>query len=177
MTSFDPNYPQVKVELNREMARTLGVPVNEVFQTLSSAMGGSYINDFNRFGRLYRVYLQAEAANRLKAQDIGKIFVRSKTTNQMVPLASLVTIKDIAGTEITTRFNLLRSVEVQGAPAVGFTSGQSLAALEAVFKETMPPEMGFAYSSMSYQEKVSPAPGTNLYRGHHRGLSAIGSHV
>jgi len=159
MTSFDPNYPQVKVELNREMARTLGVPVNEVFQTLSSAMGGSYINDFNRFGRLYRVYLQAEAANRLKAQDIGKIFVRSKTTNQMVPLASLVTIKDIAGTEITTRFNLLRSVEVQGAPAVGFTSGQSLAALEAVFKETMPPEMGFAYSSMSYQEKVAPPPG------------------
>ena len=159
MTSFDPNYPQVKVELDREKARTLGVPVDQVFQTLSTAMGGAYINDFNRFGRLYRVYAQAEAANRLVANDIGKLFVRSKTTNQMVPLATLVTIKDIAGTELTTRFNLLRSVEVQGAPAPGFTSGQSLAALEEVFKETMPAEMGFAYSSMSYQEKVAPPPG------------------
>ena len=158
-TSFDPNYPQVKVELDREKARTLGVPVDQVFQTLSTAMGGAYINDFNRFGRLYRVYAQAEAANRLKAEDIGKLFVRSKTTNQMVPLATLITIKDVAGTELTTRFNLLRSVEVQGAPAPGYTSGQALAALEEVFKETMPPEMGFAYSSMSYQEKVAPPPG------------------
>ena len=158
-TSFDPNYPQVKVELDREKARTLGVPVDQVFQTLSTAMGGAYINDFNRFGRLYRVYAQAEAANRLVAKDIGKLFVRSRTTNEMVPLATLVTIKDISGTELTTRFNLLRSVEVQGAPAPGFTSGQALAALEEVFKESMPPEMGFAYSSMSYQEKVAPPPG------------------
>ena len=106
-----------------------------------------------------RVYVQAEAANRLKSEDIGKLFVRSKTTNQMVPLATLVTIKDVAGTELTTRFNLQRSVEVQGAPAPGYTSGQALAALEEVFKETMPPELGFAYSSMSYQEKVAPPPG------------------
>lgn len=159
MTSFDPNYPQVKVELDREKARTLGVPVDQVFQTLSAAMGGAYVNDFNRFGRLYRVYTQAEATTRLKAEDIGKLFVRSKTTNQMVPLATLVSIKDIAGTEITTRFNLLRSVEVQGAPARGYTSGQALAALEEEFKKTMPSEMGFAYSSMSYQEKIAPPSG------------------
>jgi len=158
-TSFDPNYPQVKIELDREKARTLGVPVDEVFQTLSAAMGGTYVNDFNRFGRLYRVYVQAEAANRLKSEDIGKIFVRSKTTNQMIPLATLVSITDVAGTELVTRFNLQRSVEIQGGPARGYTSGQALAALEAVFKESMPTEMGFAYSSMSYQEKIAPAPG------------------
>ncbi|HKX33627.1 MAG TPA: multidrug efflux RND transporter permease subunit [Blastocatellia bacterium] len=155
-TSFDPNYPQVKVELDREKARTLGVPVNEVFQTMSSAMGGAFVNDFNRFGRLYRVYVQAEAANRLRSEDIGMIYVRSKTTGVMVPLSALVTVKDIAGTELTTRFNLLRSVELQGAPARGYTSGQALAALEQVFAETMPREMGFSYSSLSYQEKIAP---------------------
>ena len=155
-TSFDPNYPQVRVELDREKARTLGVPVNEVFQAMSAALGGTYVNDFNRFGRLYRVYVQADAAARLKSEDIGRVYVRSKTTNEMIPLSTLVTIRNIAGTELTNRFNLLRSVEIQGAPARGYTSGQALAALEQIFAETMPKEMGFAYSSMSYQEKVAP---------------------
>jgi hydrophobic/amphiphilic exporter-1 (mainly G- bacteria), HAE1 family len=158
-TSFDPSYPQVRVELDREKARTLGVPVNEVFQTMSAALGGAFVNDFNRFGRLYRVYVQADAEARLKAADIGQIYVRSRTTNSMVPLSTLVTIKNIAGTELTTRFNLLRSVEIQGAPARGYTSGQALAALEQVFADTMPTEMGFAYSSVSYQEKVAPPAG------------------
>ena len=161
-SSFDPNYPQVKVELDREKARTLGVPVNEVFQTMSAAMGGAFVNDFNRFGRLYRVYVQAESADRLKATDIGNIYVRSRTTNSMVPLSTLVTIKDIAGTELTTRFNLLRSVELQGSPARGYTSGQALAALEEVFAQTMPKEMSFAYSSLSYQEKIAPPAGPTL---------------
>ncbi len=144
------------MDLDREKARTLGVQVNDVFQTMSAAMGGAYVNDFNRFGRLYRVYVQADASSRLKAEDIGKIYVRSKRTEEMVPLSTLVTIRDIAGTELTTRFNLQRSVEIQGAPARGYTSGQALAALEQVFKETMPQEMGFAYSSLSYQEKIAP---------------------
>ena len=157
-TSFDPNYPQVKVDLDREKARTLGVPVNEVFQAMSAAMGGAFVNDFNRFGRLYRVYVQAESESRLNPNDIGKIYVRSKTTNQMVPLSTLVSVKDNAGTELTTRFNLLRSVEIQGAPARGYTSGQALAALEQVFAQTMPKEMSFAYSSLSYQEKIAPPP-------------------
>src|SRR6185436_5416984 len=85
-TSFDPNYPQVKVNLDREKARTLGVPVNDVFQTMSTAMGGAFVNDFNRFGRLYRVYVQAESTDRLKSEDIGRIYARSRTTNSMVPL-------------------------------------------------------------------------------------------
>jgi hydrophobic/amphiphilic exporter-1 (mainly G- bacteria), HAE1 family len=157
-TSFDANYPQVKVNLDREKARTLGVPVNEVFQTMSTAMGGAFVNDFNRFGRLYRVYVQAESTDRLHASDIGRIYARSKTTNQMVPLSTLVNIEDIAGTEITTRFNLLRSVELTGSPARGYTSGQALTALEEVFAQTMPKEMSFAYSSLSYQEKIAPPP-------------------
>src|SRR5215468_2263931 len=155
-TSFDPNYPQVKVELDREKARTMGVPVNEAFQTLATTMGGAFVNDFNRFGRLYRVYVQADAENRLKTGDIGQIYVRSKTTNNMIPLATLLNVRDTAGTELTTRFNLLRSVELQGAPAIGYTSGQALAALEDVFKENMPSEMGYAFSSLSFQEKIAP---------------------
>jgi hydrophobic/amphiphilic exporter-1 (mainly G- bacteria), HAE1 family len=155
-TSFDPEYPQVKVDLDRAKARSLGVPINDVFQALSTALGGAYVNDFNRFGRLYRVYVQAEAEFRRKPQDIGEIYVRSQTTGTMVPLSTLMSITSIAGTEITTRFNLLRSVEISGAPARGYTSGQALAALEEVFAAAMPAEMGYAYSSLSYQEKVAP---------------------
>jgi hydrophobe/amphiphile efflux-1 (HAE1) family protein len=155
-TAFDPTYPQVKVELDREKARTLGVPVNDVFQAMSAAMGGSYVNDFNRFGRLYRVYVQADADYRRKPRDIGDVYVRSKTTNTMIPLSTLVTITSVPGTEITTRFNLLRSVEISGTPARAVSSGQALATLEDVFRQTMPKEMGLAYSSLSYQEKVAP---------------------
>jgi HAE1 family hydrophobic/amphiphilic exporter-1 len=155
-TAFDPTYPQVKVDLDREKARTLGVPVNEVFQAMSAAMGGTYVNDFNRFGRLYRVYVQADADYRRKPGDIGDVYVRSRTTNTMIPLSTLVTIGSVQGTELTTRFNLLRSVEINGSPARGVSSGQALAALEEVFQRTMPKEMGFAYSSLSYQERVAP---------------------
>jgi HAE1 family hydrophobic/amphiphilic exporter-1 len=155
-TSFDPRYPQVKVELDRDKARKLGVPINQAFQTLATSLGGSYVNDFNRFGRLFRVYAQADAGFRLEPDDIGKIWVRSETTGDMIPLATLVTITSQSGTELTNRFNLMRSVEFNGVPKRGFASGQALAALEEVFAETMPAEMGFAYSQMSYQEKVAP---------------------
>jgi HAE1 family hydrophobic/amphiphilic exporter-1 len=158
-TSFDPRYPQVKVDLDREKARKLGVPVNEVFQALSAVMGGTYVNDFNRFGRLFRVYIQADADYRRKPKDIGDIYVRSRTTNNMIPLSTLVTITSESGTEVTNRFNLFRSVEINGVPGRGYTSGQALAALEDVFKQTMPKETGFAYSSLSYQEKVAPPAG------------------
>ena len=155
-TSFDPNYPQVTVDLDREKARSLGVPINDVFQAMSAAMGSAYVNDFNRFGRLYRVYVQAEADYRRRSEDIGQVYVRSQTTGTMIPLSTLMTITPTASTEITTRFNLFRSVEVSGSPARGYTSGQALTALEEVFRANMPKEMGFAYSSLSYQEKVAP---------------------
>ena len=158
-TSFDPNYPQVKVELDREKARTLGIPVNDVFQAMSAVLGGAYVNDFNRFGRLFRVYVQADADYRRKPDDIGQIYVRSQTTNIMIPLSTLVTIQEIPSTEITTRFNLFRALEISGIPGRGYTSGQALATLEDVFAKTMPKEMGFAYSKLSYQEKVAPPAG------------------
>jgi HAE1 family hydrophobic/amphiphilic exporter-1 len=158
-TSFDPRYPQVKVDLDREKARLVGVPVNEVFEAMASVLGGSYVNDFNRFGRLYRVYVQADSEFRRKSEDIGKIYVRSHTTNQMIPLSTLVRISTINGTELINRFNLFRAIEFQGASAPGYASGQTLAALEEAFVETMPKEMTYTYSYMSYQEKVAPPAG------------------
>src|SRR5206468_770533 len=89
-TSFDPNYPQVKADLDRDKARKLGVPINDVFQAMSAALGSTYVNDFNRFGRLYRVYVQAEADYRRRPQDIGEIYVRSQTTGTMIPLSTLI---------------------------------------------------------------------------------------
>ena len=161
-TSFDPNYPQIKVTLDREKARTLGVPVDEVFKSMSSFLGGAFVNDFNRFGRLYRVYVQADSGARLKPEDIGKIYVKSKTTGEMIPLSTLVTVSDVAGTEITTRFNLMRSVEITGVPGSGYTSGQAMKTLEEVFAQTMPKEMSFAYNQLSYQEKVAPPSAPTL---------------
>ena len=114
------------------------------------------MNDFNRFGRLFRVYVQAESEYRRTPKDIGEIYVRSQTTGTMIPLSTLTTVTAVPGTEITTRFNLSRSVEISGAPARGYTSGQANAALEAVFAEQMPKEMGFAYSGLAYQEKIAP---------------------
>ena len=161
-TAFDPTYPQLSVELDREKAKKLGVPVNEAYQTLATVLGGAYVNDFNRFGRLYRVYVQAEAEARRTPEDIGKIHVRSATTGEMIPLATLVSVTPTPGAEVSTRFNLFRSVEVSGVPAPGHTSGEAMAALEEVFAATMPGEMGFAYAGMSYQEKVAPPAGPTL---------------
>ena len=156
-SSFDPRYPQVKVELDRDKARKLGVPIDQAYQTLATSLGGSYVNDFNRFGRLYRVYVQADAQYRRKPGDIQDFWVRSETTGDMIPLGTLVTITPVDGTELTNRFNLLRSVEFNGVPAAGFASGQALAALEEVARETMPAEIGVSYAQMSYQEKTAPS--------------------
>ena len=155
-TSFNPTTPQVAVTLDREKARELGVPINDVFAGLSAFMGGAYVNDFNRFGRLYRVYVQAEPAFRVKPENIGQLYVRSKTTSDMVPLSTMLRVTPSSGTEITTRFNLFRSVELSGVPAPGYSSKQAMAALEETARKVLPSEMGFAYSGMSYQEKVAP---------------------
>jgi len=158
-TSFDPGVPQIKLSLDREKARTLGVPINDVFSALQTALGGAYVNDFNRFGRLYRVYLQAESEFRQKAQDIGRFYVRSKTSNEMVPLSTLVTVESVSGAELTARYNLFRSVEISGATGPGYSSKQAMAALEQLSAEVLPPEMSYEFSGFSYQEKLAPPPG------------------
>jgi HAE1 family hydrophobic/amphiphilic exporter-1 len=158
-TSFDPTTPQLGVEVDRDMARKLGLPINDVYVALSTLVGGSYVNDFNRFGRLYRVYVQAEGSSRSKPEALNDVYVKSTTTGGMVPLSSIAKLTPTSGTELTMRYNLFRSVEITGAPAPGYTSGQAMNTLEAVAKEILPAGMGYEWTGMSYQQKMSPPVG------------------
>lgn len=157
-SAFDPRVPQVALDVDREKVSKLGVPINDVFATLQASLGGAYVNDFNRFGRLYRVYVQAESDFRQKPEDIGQFYVRSATTGNMIPLSTLVNVKPTAGTEMTTRYNLFRSVEISGRAAPGYSSAQAMKALEEVAAEVLPREMGYEYTGLSYQEKNAPNP-------------------
>ena len=157
-TAFDPTVPQLDVQLDREKARKLGVPIPDVFATLQTALGGAYVNDFNRFGRLYRVFVQAEPEYRQKPSDISKFYVRSRTTGAMIPLSTLVTVTPTSGTELTIRYNLFRAVEISGSAAPGYSSSQAMQALEEVATKTLPPEMSYEFSGLSYQEQIAPNP-------------------
>ncbi|HEX5033088.1 MAG TPA: efflux RND transporter permease subunit, partial [bacterium] len=161
-TGFQANVPQMSAELDREKARTLGVNVADVFTTLQTYLGGSYINDFNRFGRVYRVMAQAEPEFRVKPEDISRFYVRSNT-GQMIPLSTLVRVKEVKGPEYTIRYNLYRSAEITGGPAPGYSSGQAMAAMEAVAKEVLPRDMGYEWTSMSYQEKLAAGKGAQVF--------------
>ncbi len=152
-TTFNPVTPQVRVELDREKARTLGVPVDSVFQTLQSYLSGLYVNDFVKFGRVYKVFLQAEPEFTSKPDDIGKFYVRNNA-GAMVPLSTLVTVSKVSGPNFVTRFNLYRSAEMMGAPAPGFSSAQALRAMEEVMA-TMPSNVGYEWSGLTLQEKKS----------------------
>ena len=156
-TAFDPTVPQVAIDVDREKARTLGVQITDVFAALQASLGGAYVNDFNRFGRLYRVYVQAEADFRKKPEDIGQFYVRSRTTGAMIPLSALTTVTPSAGAELTLRYNLMRSVEITGQAAEGFSSGQAMDALEEVAEQVLPRELGIAFTGLSYQEKAAPS--------------------
>ena len=152
-TTFNPATPQVKVEMDREKCRTLNVPVDSVFSTLQTYLSGLYVNDFVKFGKVYKVFLQAEPEFTSKPDDIGKFYVRSNDGN-MVPLSTLVTITKMSGPNLVTRFNLYNSAEVMGATAPGYSSGQAIKAIEEVMKE-MPAETGYEWSGLTLQEKKS----------------------
>jgi len=152
-TTFNPSTPQVKVELDREKCRTLGVTVDSVFATLQTYLSGLYVNDFVRFGRVYKVFLQAEPQFTDKPDDIGQFYVRNNEGG-MVPLNTLVKISKMSGPNVVTRFNLYNAAEIMGAPAPGYSSGQAMKAIEEVMK-TLPSEVGYEWSGLTLQEKKS----------------------
>jgi HAE1 family hydrophobic/amphiphilic exporter-1 len=152
-TTFNPFNPQVKVELDREKARTLGVPVDSVFQTLQAYLSGLYVNDFVRFGKVYKVFLQAEPNFTNQPEEIGQFYVRNKS-GKMVPLDTLVKVSKISGPNFVSRFNLYNSAEIIGAAAPGYSSSQAIKAIEEVMK-TMPGEVGYEWSGLTLQEKKS----------------------
>ena len=152
-TTFNPATPQVKVELDREKARTLGVPVDSIFSTLQTYLSGAYVNDFIRFGRVYKVFLQAESEFTDQPDDIGHFYVRNND-GKMVPLGTLVNVSKMSGPNFVTRFNLFNSAEIIGAPAPGYSSGQAIRAIEEVM-QGMPAEVGYEWSGLTLQEKKS----------------------
>jgi HAE1 family hydrophobic/amphiphilic exporter-1 len=151
---FSPAVPQLFADVDKDKALQEGVAITEIYAALQTFLGGAYVNDFSRFGRQWRVFLQAEPSFRTNADDIGRFYVRNAKGN-MVPLSSFVHVRTITGPEYTVRFNLFRSVEIQGAPAPGYSSGQALDALEDVAHKVLPPEMGYAWNALSYQERVA----------------------
>lgn len=151
-TTFQANVPQRFMDINKEKALKLGVSLNDLYTTVGAFMGGAYVNDFTRFGRLYKTYIQAEPEYRVNEEQINNFFIKNNN-GEMVPLSTLTTIKSISGPDYTNRFNLFRAVEVTGAPAPGYTSAQAMAALEEVAKTSLPTDMTYAWNAMSFQEK------------------------
>jgi len=153
-TTFRASVPQRFMEINRDKLLKAGVRLDDVYTTVGAFLGGSYVNDFNRFGRLYKAYIQAEPEYRVSEDQVNLFFV-SNGDGEQVPLSAFVTIKEISGPDFTNRFNLFRSIELTGGPAPGYTSAQALAALEEVARESLPAGLGYAWSNMSFQEKQS----------------------
>jgi HAE1 family hydrophobic/amphiphilic exporter-1 len=151
-TTFSPGVPQVLMDVNREKALKQGVDLGSVYQTLQTFMGGYFVNYFNRFGRQWQVFVQAEGDYRANADQVGRFYVRNKEGN-MVPLSALTLPKPTSGPEFTMRYNLYRSAQINATAAPGVSSGQAMKALEEVFAQTMPDDLGFAYLGMSFQEK------------------------
>jgi HAE1 family hydrophobic/amphiphilic exporter-1 len=152
VSTFRPSVPQLYVEVDQDRVLKQGLQFGEVYQTLQAFLGGSYVNQFNRFGRQWKVYLQAEPEYRTSVDKINDFYVRN-SKGEMAPLASLVTIKRVSGPEYTNRFNLFRSIQINGSPSPGFSSGQAMAAMEQVANEVLPAGFGYAWSDMSFQEK------------------------
>jgi HAE1 family hydrophobic/amphiphilic exporter-1 len=158
-SSFSASVPQVYADVDRDKVLKQGVAVGDVYQTLQAYLGGLYLNQFNRFGRQWRVFLEAEGEDRLNERSIEQFYVRNNDQN-MVPLSALVTTKQIAGPEYTNRFNVYRAAQVIGSAAPGYSSGQAMTALEEVAKQTLPTEIGYDWADLSYQEQK--ASGTAL---------------
>ncbi len=154
LPNFSPGVPQLFAEVDKEKALQQGVPLTEIYSALQTFLGGAYVNDFTRFGRQWRVFVQASAEFRKSAEDLREFYVRN-ARGEMVPLTTVVNMRTTTGPEYTMRFNLFRSAEILGAAAPGYSSGQALAALEEVAHKTLPSEMGYAWNALSYQEKAS----------------------
>ena len=149
---FSASVPQVYAAVDRDKVLKHQIAVGDVYQTLQAFLGGLYVNQFNRFGKQWRVFLQAEGDARLNAADIERFYVRN-ADGTMVPLSAFVTTHDIRGPEFTNRFNLFRAAQVIGSAAPGYSSGQAMTALEQVAQETLPGEIGYDWSDLSYQER------------------------
>jgi HAE1 family hydrophobic/amphiphilic exporter-1 len=161
ITTFLPSVPQVFVKVDRDKVLKQGIDLSQVYQTLQTFMGGFFVNYFNRFGRTWQVYIEAEGDYRTDAGNMGQFYVRN-SNGDSVPLDAVATVQNISGPEFTLRYNEYRAAQINVTAAPGYSSLQAMNALEEVFRQTMPAEMGYDYLAMSFQEQkarqgVSPA--------------------
>jgi HAE1 family hydrophobic/amphiphilic exporter-1/multidrug efflux pump len=150
-TAYDPRVPQIEYEIDRDKVKSLGVPLSDVFFALQTFLGGFYINDFNLYGRTFRVTAQAEAAQRAQPDDVKRFYVRN-ADGGMVPLSTLLVVKQINGPQYFERFNVFRAATINGAAAPRYSSGQAIAAMEEL-AQVLPEGFGFEWSDATYQEK------------------------
>jgi len=151
---FDPAVPQMFAAVDKDKVFKLGVPIEDVYSALQTLLGGYYVNQFNRFGRVWKVFVEAEPQYRATATDVGQFYVRNKQ-GSMVPLSTLVDMKPALGPEYTTRFNEYRGIEIFAAPAPGYSTGQAMDAVDQVANQVLPRDMGYAWNGISYQQAVA----------------------
>ncbi len=161
-TPYRANVPQRYIDIDKDFALKSGVDLGDLYNTIGAFLGGAYINDFNRFGRLYKTYVQAEPQYRQSPEQIDLFSVKNKQGNKM-PLSAFVKVTDSWGPDFTYRYNLYRAAELSGAPAKGYTSAQALDALEEVAAEVLPEDMGYEWSNMSYQERKAAGAGSVIF--------------
>jgi HAE1 family hydrophobic/amphiphilic exporter-1 len=153
LASFRSSVPQYRLEVDRVKTEAMQVSLDQVFSALAGYLGSTYVNQFNQFGRVFQVYVQADSQSRLRLEDIENMFVRNND-GKMVPLGTLVTITPMVGPSLISLFNLYPTATIIGLPAQGVSSGQALTLMEEIARRTLPPGTGFEWSSMSYQEKL-----------------------
>lgn len=153
-STYTANAPQLLLEVDRDKAEALQVSVDEIYSTLQTYLGSRYVNDFNAFGRTYRVYIQADQQFRSNPEHISQLYVRSRQ-GEMIPLSNLMTMTQTTGPQTINHYNLYRSIEINGTAAPGFSSGQAIQAMERLAAEVLPPNMGFEWSGISLEELES----------------------
>ena len=161
-TTFSVSVPQYRLDVDREKAKALGVPIASIFEAMQATFGSLYVNDFTLYGRNYRVNLQAEAAFRERPEDLKQVFVRSES-GSMIPIDALVTVHRTIGPDTVSRFNVFPAAKVMGEPAPGFSSGQALAAMQQVADETLGTEYELGWITSAYQESVSSGSGSQAF--------------
>lgn len=153
-TTFETNYPMYDIEVNREKANALGVNISDLFTTMQAYLGSIYVNDFTKFGKVFRVFVQADKEFRSTKEDIDKLFVKNNS-DKMIPLNALVNIKEIIGPQNLSHFNMYRSIQINGAAAPGYSSGDAMAAMDEIAKRVLPASYGYEWAGMSYQETLA----------------------
>ena len=159
---YSIDVPQIDVQLDREKARTLGVPVDSVFSAMQATFGSLYVNDFNYLGRSFRVQLQSEANYRDDVSKLNSVFVRS-SAGDMIPLSALLHVKQTTGPELQTRFNALSAAKISGGPAPGYSSGEALQAMEEVAAQVLGGDYALAWDGSAYQERSASGSSTQVF--------------